>query len=161
MHRILRTYGSLERVDLASVGLDLVTELHGLQLGLSESIIILAYCLVQICHLWVKQNSLSQTPGYFQSRYIDLHIAFVYLSKISYTDLRLVPFLSLGDILGSDSLVLRADVPEGGSQVWFGHVHLDLHLTLLHLVLQLTDLLKEKVNRETWLQSALMYSHFT
>ncbi len=90
---------------------------------------------------------------------LDLHIAFVCPSKISCTDLRLVPFLCLGDILGSDSLVLYADVLKGGSQVWFGHVHLDLHLTLLHLVLQLTDLLKETVNRETWFQSAYVTWH--
>lgn len=57
--------------------------------------------------------------------------------------LRLVPVLSLCDVLGGDALVLHADVPQGRSQVRFGHVHLDLDLSVLHLVLQFTDLLQD------------------
>ncbi|KAG7227456.1 hypothetical protein INR49_005270 [Caranx melampygus] len=56
--------------------------------------------------------------------------------------LRFVPVFSLCDVLGSDGLVLHADVPESSSQVGFGHVHLDLDLSVLHLALQLTDLLQ-------------------
>lgn len=57
--------------------------------------------------------------------------------------LRLVPLLSLWDVLGGNALVLHADVPQGCSQVWFGHVHLDLDLSLLHLALQFPDLLQD------------------
>lgn len=65
----------------------------------------------------------------------------VRLCAVCASDLGLVPFLSLGDVLGGDALVLHADVLESGSQVGFGHVHLDLHLSVLHLALQLVDLL--------------------
>lgn len=57
-------------------------------------------------------------------------------------NLRFVPVLGLCDVLGGDGLVLHADVPEGGGQVGFGHVHLDLDLSVLHLALQLADLLR-------------------
>ncbi len=56
--------------------------------------------------------------------------------------LRLVPFFSFSDVLGGDALVLHADIPQSSGQVGFGHVHLDLHLSVLHLALQLTDLLQ-------------------
>ena len=58
--------------------------------------------------------------------------------------LRLVPVLSLCDVLGGDALVLRSDVSQRRRQVRLGHVHLDLHLRLLHLGLQLADLLQEE-----------------
>lgn len=41
-------YGALQGVDLAGVGLDLVTELHSLLLGLSQCIVVLVHSLVQI-----------------------------------------------------------------------------------------------------------------
>lgn len=64
--------------------------------------------------------------------------------------LRFVPVFSLCDVLGSDGLVLHADVPQSRSQVGLGHVHLDLDLSVLHLALQLTDFLKgdEKIKEK-------------
>lgn len=59
------------------------------------------------------------------------------------SNLGLVPLFSLCNVLGSDALILRPDVPQRRRQVRFGHVHLDLDLTLLHLTLQLMDLLQE------------------
>ena len=56
--------------------------------------------------------------------------------------LGLVPLFSLCDVLGGDALILHADVPQSSSQVGFGHVHLDLDLSVLHLALQLADLLR-------------------
>lgn len=78
-------------------------------------------------------------------------------------DLGLVPFLSLGDVLGGDALVLHADVPEGSGQVGFGHVHLDLHLSVLHLALQLVDLLPDTTDSQCTLHfySRMRWSHVT
>lgn len=69
--------------------------------------------------------------------------------RVCASDLGLVPFLSLGDVLGGDALVLHADVPESSCQVGFGHVHLDLHLSVLHLALQLVDLLQSDTTDKT------------
>lgn len=45
---VCETYGAFKRVDLAGVGLDLVSELHGLLSGLLQCIIVLSYNLVQV-----------------------------------------------------------------------------------------------------------------
>lgn len=57
--------------------------------------------------------------------------------------LGLVPVFGLCNVLGGDALVLHADVPQSSSQVGLRHVHLDLDLSVLHLTLQLTDLLQD------------------
>lgn len=69
-------------------------------------------------------------------------------SRLHPSDLGLVPVLSLCDVLGGDALVLRSDVSQCRRQVRLGHVHLDLDLRLLHLGLQLTDLLQEEKEAE-------------
>lgn len=43
-----QTHSALEGIDLTGVGLDLVSELHALQLGLFESLVVLAHCLVKV-----------------------------------------------------------------------------------------------------------------
>ena len=45
------THGALERVDLAGVGLDLVSVLHALLLGLAQGVVVLVHGLVQVGHL--------------------------------------------------------------------------------------------------------------
>ena len=45
------TYVAFEGVDLAGVGLDLVSELHGLLTGLFQGLVVLTHCLVQVGHL--------------------------------------------------------------------------------------------------------------
>lgn len=45
------THSALERVDLAGVGLDLVSELHGLLPGLLQGLVVLTHRLVQVRHL--------------------------------------------------------------------------------------------------------------
>lgn len=47
----METYGALEGVDLTGVGLDLVSELHGLLSGLFQSLVVFTDCLVQVRHL--------------------------------------------------------------------------------------------------------------
>ena len=48
---VCETYGAFERVDLAGVGLDLVSELHGLLPGLLQGLVVLTHRLVQVRHL--------------------------------------------------------------------------------------------------------------
>lgn len=61
--------------------------------------------------------------------------------KVS-SNLWLVPVLRLSNVLGSNALILCSDVSQRCCQVRLGHIHLDLHLGLLHLCLQLSDLLQ-------------------
>lgn len=67
------------------------------------------------------------------------------LSSIFFPYLGLVPVFSLCDVLGGDGLVLRTNVSQSTGQIRLGHVHLDLHLSLLHLSLQLTNLLNRGI----------------
>lgn len=53
---LLCTHGAFERVDLAGVGLDLVSVLHGLWLGLAKGIVVLVHSLVQVRHLQQKHK---------------------------------------------------------------------------------------------------------
>lgn len=50
------THGALEGIDFAGVGLDLVSVLHHLLLGLAQRIVILVGCLGQVGHLRVGRG---------------------------------------------------------------------------------------------------------
>ena len=63
------TYGSLQRVDLAGVGLDLVAVLHGLLLGHSQGIVVLVDGLVQVSDLKRKQRWLLEAYQIYGSIY--------------------------------------------------------------------------------------------
>lgn len=131
----VNTHSALEWVDLTGVGLDLVPVLHALLLGLTQWIVVLIHSLVQIGHLTREGEKVSAVQQLKETICVSVCVFPSYL--------RLVPLLSLWDVLGGNALVLHADVPQSSSQVGFRHVHLDLHLSVLHLVLQLTDLLRD------------------
>lgn len=50
------THSALERIDLAGVGLDLVSILHHLLLGLAQCVIVLVGCLGQVGHLRAEKG---------------------------------------------------------------------------------------------------------
>lgn len=57
------------------------------------------------------------------------------------SDLGSVPLLSLLHVGGRHGLILDPDVSQSGSQVWFGHIQVHVHLLGHDLFLQLTQLL--------------------
>lgn len=57
------THSALQWVNLASVGLDLVSEFHGLLLGLTQCIIVLVHGLVQIRHLKTEDRRINSTTA--------------------------------------------------------------------------------------------------
>lgn len=71
--------------------------------------------------------------------------------------LRLVPFFSLCNVFGSNGFVLHADVPQSSSEVGLRHIHLDLHLSVLNLALQLTDFLQGVQKKSNSARVKMMY----
>lgn len=57
------THSALQWVNLASVGLDLVSEFHGLLLGLTQCIIVLVHGLVQIRHLKTEDRRINSATA--------------------------------------------------------------------------------------------------
>lgn len=51
------THGALEGIDLAGVGLDLVSVLHHLLLGLAQRIVVLIGCLGQVRNLRAEKGA--------------------------------------------------------------------------------------------------------
>lgn len=136
--RVCVTYGAFKRVDLTSVGLDLVSELHRLLSCLLQGLIVLTHCLVQVGHLVKGGLKLVHLKQHKKGKRLILSLVI----DVSLPHLGLVPVLSLSDVLGGDAFVLGSDISQCRCQVRLGHVHLDLDLSLLHLGLQLTDLLQ-------------------
>lgn len=58
------TYGAFEGVDLAGVGLDLMSEIHGLLPGLLQGLVVLTHRLVQVRHLQGQISNVS-LPFFF------------------------------------------------------------------------------------------------
>lgn len=70
---VRETYVAFERVDLAGVGLDLVSELHGLLPGLLQRLVVLTHCLVQVGHLETQRSKVRHCSYFYRELRIKIN----------------------------------------------------------------------------------------
>lgn len=61
--KVWETYAAFEGVDLTRVGLDLMSELHGLLSGLFQCLVVFSHCLVQVRHLRTQRSLVKNHRG--------------------------------------------------------------------------------------------------
>lgn len=99
-----------------------------------------SWCFLVIISNAVNCKHLTGAIHHYYSSHQEKALLILFLE----TDLGFVPFLSLMDVLVGQSLILNADIPQCGSQIRLSQVHINLHMLILYLGLQLSKLLQAR-----------------